>query len=123
MTHFNILRRVMLLIVFATLALLKASAYDFVVDSIYYNVLSKEDKTVAVTYRDLNWDEKEMCFHSPYKGDVVIPSEVTYGGEEYTVTEIGFKAFWCAKMNSVTIPNSVNPHCSYTSCNSLISNV
>lgn len=107
MDNDNISRRVMLLVVFATLALSNASAYDFVVDSIYYNVLSKENKTVAVTYKDLNWDEKERCFHSPYKGDLVIPSKVTYGGKKYTVTEIGFKAFWCGKVSSVIIPNTV----------------
>ena len=59
-----------------------ASAQDFVVDGICYNILSEDDRTVEVT-------------ESPYgySGEVVIPAEVTYDGCTYSVTTIGNYAF------------------------------
>ena len=41
------------------------------------------------------------------KGDIILPEKVTYGGESYSVTSIGFYAFsWCG-LTSITIPSSV----------------
>lgn len=43
-----------------------------------------------------------------YKGDIVIPSQITYEGTPYTVTTIGTIAFYnCQELQSVSIPNSV----------------
>lgn len=43
-----------------------------------------------------------------YKGDIVIPSQITYEGTTYTVTTIGTIAFYnCQELHSVSIPNSV----------------
>lgn len=76
------------------------SAYNFTVDGIYYNILT--DKTsVEVTYRDKNYDT--------YIGEIIIPSEVSYNGKNYTVTEIGSNAFYkCSTMTSITLPTSIN---------------
>lgn len=74
-----------------------ASAYDFTVDGIYYNVTSFTDLTCDV----VDGDEK-------YSGSIVIPSEVTYNNRTLTVTEIYSHAFnSCSGLTSVTIPNSV----------------
>ena len=69
------------------------------INGIYYN-LNSSAKTAEVTcksYTDNN-----------YTGDVVIPSTVTYGGVSYSVTSIGYRAFFkCSSMTSISIPNSV----------------
>ena len=79
-------------------------AYDFEVDGIYYNILSVQDKTVEVTYREYS----NGTYQSDYSGDVVIPEQVQYNEELYSVTSIGLYAFvGCDGLTSVTIPKSV----------------
>ena len=74
-----------------------ASAYDFEVSGIYYNILSKADKTVEVT-NGSNF----------YTGSVVIPKSVIYNGTTYSVIRVGSYAFaGCNNLNSITIPNTV----------------
>ena len=71
-----------------------ASAQDFEVDGICYNILSEDDKTVEVTENP-----------NDYAGDVVIPGEVTYDGSTYSVTTIGEEAFYdCSALESVEMP-------------------
>ena len=73
-----------------------ASAYDFEVDGIYYNV---NGTVVTVTSSPSS---------NKYSGDVIIPETVTYYGKTYSVTVIGYKAFYnCSGLTSITIPNSV----------------
>ena len=80
-----------------------ASAHDFEVDGIYYNIISTEDKTVEVTYRG-----SYSAYDDEYSGNVVIPSSVIYNGNTYSVTSIGSSAFdGCSGLTSITIPNSV----------------
>ena len=72
-----------------------ASAKDFEVDGIYYNILSEDDRTVEVTKGP-----------DKYKGDIVIPAEVTYDGSTYSVTTIGENAFYhCYDLTSVSMPS------------------
>lgn len=77
-----------------------ASAYDFEVDGICYNITG--ETTVQVTFRyqeDTGLD---------YIGDIVIPSNVDYNGKNYTVTEIRKSTFYnCRQLTSVSIPNTV----------------
>ena len=43
-----------------------------------------------------------------YSGNVVIPNQVSYDGNTYSVTAIGEYAFYgCSGLTAVTIPNSV----------------
>ncbi len=77
-----------------------ATAHDFEVDGIYYNINGNE---ATVTYAgDFN------IFCPAYSGSVVIPATVTYNGTTYPVTSIEALAFVeCSELTSIVIPNSV----------------
>ena len=82
---------------------ISASAYDFKVGSIYYNILSEEDKTVEVTYY-VYGDQNA----NTYTGSLIIPNGVIYDGVIYSVTSIGSCAFFkCSGLTSITISNNV----------------
>ena len=75
---------------------LVASAETVEIDGIYYNLYS-DAKTAEVT-----------SSNPKYSGDVVIPETVSYNAVQYSVTSIGYKAFYgCNGLTSITIPNSV----------------
>ena len=76
---------------------ISASAYDFEVDGIYYNISSIEELTVSVTSGD-----------NEYSGEIIIPEEVVLKGKTLKVTGIGISACsYCHGLTSITIPNSV----------------
>ena len=71
-----------------------AFAYQAKVNGIYYYFSGTEATVTSGS--------------SAYSGNVVIPETVTYNGTIYSVTSIGWSAFFgCSGMTSVTIPNSV----------------
>ena len=75
-----------------------ATAQEFEVDGIYYNITDEANKTVEVIK---NKEKKNT-------GSVVIPESVTYNDATYSVTTIGVIAFQrCSGLTSITIPNSV----------------
>ena len=84
---------------------IEETAYDFYAVNedgvvIYYNILSSEDKTCEVTFKDENYNS--------YSGSVKIPASVTYSGTTYSVASIGISAFrGCSGLTAVNIPNSV----------------
>ena len=83
-----------------------ASAYDFMVDNIYYNV--RNGQAEVTNKGHYNWSSEDLVLPDSYSGNVSIPSSVTYEGVSYPVTAIGQYAFKsCDKMTSIIIPNSV----------------
>ncbi len=93
----RLLFRLLTLAALVTTAL-SASAYDFYADGFYFNITG--ENTVSVTHREQ--------YSTDYSGAVTIPSSVTYGGVNYTVTGIGRSAFYdCTEMTSVNIPTTV----------------
>ena len=90
-----------LLTIAALLCSISASAHDFKVDGIYYNITSSEDLTVEVTcYKNFNGSYSDV--------EITIPERVTYENKTYSVTGIGKSAFsGCTSLTSITIPNSV----------------
>ena len=86
-----------------------ASAYNFEVDGICYNIIDATSKTVEVTYYS--------TYSNKYSGSVVIPENVVYKGVEYSVTSIGGSAFeGCSSLSSIEIPNSVTSIGKYAFC-------
>ena len=72
---------------------ISASAYDFEIDGIYYEIVSFDDWTCRIVSGDV-----------VYTGDIVIPNEVTYNGRTLKVTEIGDDAFnGCADLKTLSI--------------------
>ena len=94
------MRKRLFALVLMLIAAINTFAYSFKSDGIYYNILSMEEHTCEVTYGSTNCNS--------YSGDIIIPSVVQYGGNEYTVVGIGERAFsYCRDLATVSIPSSV----------------
>ena len=71
--------------------------------TIYYT-WKNNNTELFVSYRGISYS----TYSNEYTGNVVIPSTVTYNGNTFPVTSIGWDAFYqCTGLTSVTIPNSV----------------
>lgn len=86
------------LVMAAMFATITVSAYDFEVDGIYYN-LDVNSKTASVTYK--------TYLEPTYEGNIVIPAEVTYLGNEIPVTTIGYSAFYRCSISTVSLPSTI----------------
>lgn len=92
-----------------------ASAYDFEVDGIYYNIVSATQLTCCVTSGE-----------NKYVGDLVIPSTVNYRNKVLRVRSIAVYAFDnCSNLTSITIPRSVDSikGLAFSGCTGLKKNV
>lgn len=95
-------------------------AHAFVMDGIYYNIISSTSLTVEVTCRGYSGSD----YSNEYSGTVTIPSTVTYNSKTYSVTSIGNEAFYnCSSLTSVTIPARVTSigNSAFEDCSNLTS--
>lgn len=107
------------LLVLSLLANINSFAYDFIEDGIYYNIVSTTELTVEVAKYHTSGGHDGR-----YKGNIVIPSNVTYNEITYSVTGIEAGAFEdCFNLVSVSIPNSVEsiPNMAFYGCSKLSS--
>lgn len=87
------------------LSSINASAYDFEVDGIYYDVVSLSEFTCKVVKKSNNYK---------YSGDVVIPAHVNYANKTFTVVEIKDMLFrYCSELTGITIPNTITSISNY----------
>ncbi len=94
---------------------LLVQSYDFSVDGIYYNITSKKDLTVEVTYKSET--------SKTYKGEVIIPPSVENKGYIYKVASIGASAFReCKNLTSVIFPQTITEMGAYSfyNCENLV---
>ena len=85
-----------ILLLFATLLPLVASAEKVEIDGIWYN-LDESAKQAEVTSSD----------GTEYSGSITIPATVTHNGVNYSVTSIGDSAFdRCSNLTAITIPEN-----------------
>ena len=98
-----------------------ATAHDFGVDGIYYNITDATNKTVEVTNKKNN---NYPYLYEYYTGDVVIPESVTYRSTTYSVTSIGREVFaYSPGLTSIVIPKSVISigYCAFSNSSDLTS--
>ncbi len=85
-------------------------AHTFEVDGIYYNI---NGNTATVTYKGVSYSQ----YSNEYSGSVTIPATVTYNDTTYSVTSIGYGAFYgCYSLTAINIPNSVTTIGKYAFC-------
>ena len=96
-----------LFIIVALLCRLTASAHDFEVDGIYYNIIS--DAEVEVTYGgDIPPYVSVSNAYSGRFSNLSIPETITNDGKTFHVVSVGGYAFACCySLTSVVIPEGV----------------
>ena len=93
----NLIKLTLLLL--ALLLPATASAYDFEVDGIYYNIT---DGHACVTYNN------SSSYNGSYSGEVTIPETVRWGNNIFTVSEIGVRAFSnCYDLYKINMPKTI----------------
>jgi len=100
----NYLKLVTLLLLAVLTSAVQATEFYSVTedgDTIWYAIISQQDKTCEVTYGQ-SFDSLR------FKGEIIIPQEVTYENVTYTVTGIGKWSFAeCPRLTRVSIPSTV----------------
>ncbi|MBR5353760.1 MAG: leucine-rich repeat domain-containing protein [Bacteroidales bacterium] len=106
-------KKILSLVLLLLAGITAAHAYDFSAvaptgQTLYYTVLDPVTHTVWVTRPNNTAISTSWSGYTKPTGSLTIPSSVTYGGTTYSVTSIGYDAFYdCTGLTSVSIPNSV----------------
>ena len=84
----------------------KASASSVVVDGIAYD-LNKQDMTATVVPNCYSEGDGHVDLCPFYRGDIVIPEEITVEGVTYPVTEAGEFCFSMRTITSISLPSTL----------------
>ena len=80
--------------------------YDFQVGQLYYKITDTTNHEVAVVSENSGYPHYNS-YNEP-AGAITIPATVANGGNTYSITSIGERAFSdCSGLTSINIPNSV----------------
>ena len=100
----------------------QAQTYDFSAvapsgQTLYYKIGNAGEVSVV------HPNSTPAAFNAYISGALTIPDSIFYNNIWYSVTSIGYKAFLCSSLTSVTIPYSVTTICddAFYSCSSLTS--
>ena len=78
------------------------SAYDVLVNGVYYNLYPSSKKAVVTNEKDNIFNGSDI-----YTGAITIPESIFYNGKIFKITEIGKYAFFGSKISSISLPNSI----------------
>ncbi len=96
------MKKILLLVLLATMSAITANAFDFTVDDLHYEI-NDDGKSVTLIHQS-----PSSSNYSNLSGVVYIQPTVTYNNIIFKVTRIGNGAFHdCTGMTSVDIPNTV----------------
>ena len=80
--------------------------YTYEGQTLTYTIISEADKTVKT--KDGSNTMAGTFAGNSVTGALILPEKVQYNSSEYTLTEIGYHAFYeCSGLTSIEIPNSV----------------
>ena len=98
----EVMKKILLLVLLATMSAITANAFDFTVDDLHYEI-NDDGKSVTLIHQS-----PSSSNYSNLSGVVYIQPTVTYNNIIFKVTRIGNSAFHdCTGMTSVDIPNTV----------------
>ena len=95
----RVLFRLLALVMLLSGVSMNASALDFEIDGLYYNV-NEDGQTVTLSSVDYE-------YHSLYGDSIIVPSTVSHEGVSYEVTGIGQGAFYDLFVTYVSIPATI----------------
>ena len=105
-----IMKRILLLsltLMLSVIAMWADNLYCGKIDGIYYYIDFDKETAAVCCYNGNNYDDHYDAYYK-YKGNIVIPTSITYDSQVYIVTSVHSNAFKnCDDLISVTIPNSV----------------
>ena len=97
------MKKIISLFSFVLIAISMSAQTSVTVDGIKYNL---DGSSATVTYpNEARPDDGDN--RSSYTGDIVIPPTITVGETTYNVTTLGERAFYRAKINSISLPEGL----------------
>ena len=119
---------ILFILLLSAAGMTKGFAYDFSAvcetgQTLYYTITDAENHYVELTYPGTDQYNGWWGYTKPI-GDLVLPENVQYDGLTYSVTSIGYSAFYyCSGLTSIEIPNSVTSigNSAFSGCTGLTS--